>query len=159
MPKLLGRPKVRRAILERHGIYYHEEVYGRKGTTPTISIPNHVDQLREALLDFSGIQIADSWKTVLSKEETDLRKAHRRQGINDSDCDLKPPESAYFDPEQLRLSDHYRNEKMEILEHDICISNSIAFDARKLDYDSENRWISFLKDQFFARYEDYVDHD
>jgi hypothetical protein len=111
MAAKLERPKLTRDRLGENGIYYHEKVYGKPDTAPILSIPDHVNNLRVVLLDFSDIQIINNWKRAFSKEKTIVQPLHRPRGIDESDWDLEPPESSYIHPEDLHeLRRDWKNE-------------------------------------------------
>lgn len=152
MPEQLDRPKLTRTILEGHNIYYHEKVYARNDTMPIRPMPNHVNKLREALLNFSDIQILDNWKSFFREDERNLR-ANRCRGIDASDLDLQPPASAYIKGEELRLLRSDWKEEIQRLDEDIYTCKIIANEARKLDYDSESGWMDFLRNNFFRRFQ------
>jgi hypothetical protein len=153
MAPYLDRPKLTRDVLRSHEIHYHEQVYVRNGTTSVPSIPDHVNKLREALLDFSGVKISDNWKTFFQEQEIVVRAAQQRRGIDTSNWDLQPPTSTYFTEKELQVSRSDWEEEKKRLNDNIYISKRISQAARKLDYDSESGWMDFLRDRFFTRYE------
>ena len=97
----LDRPKLSRGILSDHGILYHEEVYDHMSAES--KLPVHVNNVREALLCFSGIRIPDGpqgWRPTFLEEARNLQEAHESRGTFTSDLSLEPPLSTYFDVEK-----------------------------------------------------------
>lgn len=159
MPEQLDKPKLTRAILKSHGIYYHEKVYLGNSNTPILPMPEHVNKLRDALLEFSGVQILDSWKMYFEDEETNLQATHRRRDIDARDLDLHPPTSAYLAETELRVARSDWKKERKRLEDKIYASKDIANEARRLDIDAESGWMDFLRAKFFKRLERHQDEN
>ncbi|KAF2658935.1 hypothetical protein K491DRAFT_713180 [Lophiostoma macrostomum CBS 122681] len=142
----LDRPKLTTAILAAHGIHYHKTEYILNGTQQTRELPKNVNDLREALLDTSSIEIPISWKAVFQKEEVRLREKYEG-----SELDLCPPDATYIIKEDFKhhFRGKYWKEELERLDMKMRDAREIQDTASELEYDAEERWIDFLRTHIF----------
>jgi hypothetical protein len=145
----LDRPKLTRPILEAHGIYYHKVVYMPSGSSTTLTLPRHVNELRAMLLDTSRIKILDGWKGSLQEDEGQLREKY-----DDHELDLYTPESAFVVESTFEYNYKGENWKgaLENYKKKMRDARAIRQEASELHDDAEEGWLSFLKEQVFKKY-------
>jgi hypothetical protein len=146
-----SRGDISRENLERHGIVYDEKVYACDHQEDNAfsnlgsSIPDHVDALREALLEFSSI-IPDDWKEIFDDEFKQYGSK-----ISEEKDRLQPSATAYFTLQRYELrrpspqstAAHENNERCK----------KIAEAARKRAKEAEAGWTHFLRTNVFGDFD------
>ena len=142
---------ISRENLKRHGIIYDETVYTCDHVDDNMtgnlnsSLPDHVDALREALLNFSGI-IPSKWEVLFDDEF-----AQYDGKIFEKEC-IKPPATAYFPQRTFEL----RSQRQRLTKADENMESckEIADAARRRTKEAESGWNSFLRKKIFGDFDE-----
>jgi hypothetical protein len=153
------KPRLDRKVLEQHGVIYSEDVYspstrtGARNSDTAFSLPDHVESLREALLDF-GTPIPETMKPFFENECEVLRVVAADENVASNN--IPPPESAYFPipnpPTRAKAKE------MEVAENDIEENQKVAERSRELTAAnaSEAAWEHTLHSHVFKSFRDTV---
>ncbi|OAL44690.1 hypothetical protein IQ07DRAFT_635978 [Pyrenochaeta sp. DS3sAY3a] len=118
---------------------------------PQTSMPAHVNSLREALLDFSSIQIPDQWRTFFFVDEIRTRASHTLIGLNKRELDLKPPKTAFASERVDGSSDTHSSDPLRKSDARCKFerARTTAERAKGLRFGSDVEWKTFYKTMLF----------
>jgi hypothetical protein len=139
----MPKPKVKRDIsrenLEKHGIYYDDELY----RTPYI-LPDYVDAVRETLLSFEDLVPAGGWQKTLQEEA----KQYEHGSV--APQALHPPASSIVPLKSYELDRNERSPEWTAAFQNLRSCEKVAEMARKLEADSEEGWVLFWRSNTFT---------
>lgn len=118
---------------------------------PQTSMPAHFNNLREAWLDSSGIQISDQWRTFFFVDEIRTRASHALIGLNKRELDLKPPKTAFVSERVDGSSDTQSSDPLRKSEISRIFerAKTTAERAKALRFGSDMEWKTFYKTMLF----------
>lgn len=149
-PAKSKKPTLTQDLLRSHNIVYFDEPYAPNEATASISMPEHVNNLRETLLNFSDIYIDYEWKSNLREEESKLEINRKSKHKHWQHFDLLVPNSAYFAEKDMQQS---RPSKVLLTTKDLNDIKRVSLQARRLHYDVEDGWMDLLKQEFFKKFD------
>jgi hypothetical protein len=142
-----GKPVIGRDDLRRRGVTYFEHVYSPPSLDGvSIRLPEHVEHLRKALLDFTGL-IPSSMEPFFVDECLTL-------GEKTANRNVAPPASAYFSISSPQTASSAT--EIQIIENEIEDDERVARIAREYaeEHVLEPTWLHFLQSHIFKRVED-----
>ena len=132
--------KLSRSILESHGIFYDPKLYCFRD----ITLPDHVDAVKEMLLSFEKILPDGSWKIFLEQE---LQQYGSDEFNHES---LQPQASSWITSKVYETEFKPPNGERKIAHKNLLHCEKIAVKARRLDTSSENSWEKFWRETTFT---------
>jgi len=130
---------ISRNNLQKHGIYYYEEVL-----YPYLELPEHVEAVREILLSIE-VNVPDGgWGDTL-REEPEVYRYHELHPEA-----LNPPDSPSIITTAHEKGLGIRSPEWHAAYEDLESSEKVAKLARGLEADSEEGWVHFWRSNIFT---------
>jgi hypothetical protein len=146
---------ISRENLARHGIIYDPRVYQvpkASAQSTSFALPDHIDAVREALLEFDNT-IPEDWKEYLCEDFTQFVEQFGRETLGPA-WSHQPPTSAFI---PLKLYERNRLERSSDwtkADENIKRFEAVAKSAQGLLEDAEQEWNRFWRSSIFMSFTD-----